>query len=280
MTSPRPPPKRDPALLYETNSPTRASGIRIMSLWKWNVSPPCPMMRWPLDGYSIRVRPSERTPGGRSSWRVSIARTVSGFRMVAPSSVPSREEGEHETRHIRGCGRERAGGSGWNKLEVLRPLGRGHVSPRHGRFQLGRQRLHEGRTLHAQRLQDMGRDVSFERLVRDALHDVTGQRESVIGIGGDGARAENLLRLGGNQIVPERPHFFRARHEQILQHLLEPRRMGEKPPQCDRLHECLRNGEIGVSFTSRSRSSFPCSTNCMTAVAVKTFEMEPGRNNV
>ena len=31
---------------------------------------------------------------------------------------------------------------------------------------------------------------------------------------------------------------------------------------------------------SLSRSSLPCSTSCMTAVQVKSFEIEPGRNSV
>ena len=33
-------------------------------------------------------------------------------------------------------------------------------------------------------------------------------------------------------------------------------------------------------LTSLSRSSLPCSTSCMTAVQVKSFEIEPGRKSV
>ena len=47
------------------------------------------MIRWPFIEYSINVSPNPLIIGCNSNWRLSICRTVSGFKIATPSTVPS-----------------------------------------------------------------------------------------------------------------------------------------------------------------------------------------------
>ena len=86
-----------------------------------------------------------------------------------------------------------------------------------------RRQLHEGRVVHAERLEDVMRHVSRELFTRDALHDVAGQRRRIVGIGDDLSRRENTARHMLLQILADGILLTRLLQEEFADAFLEAR---------------------------------------------------------
>ena len=135
--------------------------------------------------------------------------------------------------------------------------------------------------LHAERREDVLRDVLVERLARHALDDVAGERGGVVGIRGRGARRVDAL---GDPVLEGR---VERRGSRFSSFAISPRITSSMPAVWVMMLRSVTGlpsyGGILKSMyllTSSSRSSLPCSTSCITAVQVNSLETEPGRNSV
>ena len=175
--------------------------------------------------------------GGREDPRAAVAAAL--------------QLGEHEARHRLAAGRQRAGRRRVHQLE--RPWRRAgvRIAQRHVRRQRLRQRLAEAGVPHAQRLQDVLLHVVVERLAGHALHDVARQRRAVVGIRGHLARW--IHALGHPLLHPRRVAqvVLRVGGEQVLDRLLEARRVRHQLAQRHRLAVARRYPEIEVAVHVR-----------------------------
>ncbi len=99
---------------------------------------------------------------------------------------------------------------------------------------------------HAERLEDVLRDIGLERLAGDALHDVAGQGRAVVGIGG---RRAGLVHPLGDPLlhrIGQGPHALGVGVDQVADRLLEAAGVGHQPAQGDRAVGAFRNLEIEV----------------------------------
>ncbi len=101
---------------------------------------------------------------------------LGGFRakdlLVAEFAVL--EMGDHEIAHVESRGGDAARGKSFDEFKRLGLLRRFAIAARHQGQEIGRERLHEGGSLHVQRRVDMFGDVLREGLAGDALDDVSG----------------------------------------------------------------------------------------------------------
>ena len=157
---------------------------------------------------------------------------------------------EHEARHVRDGRSERASRAcGMNEFEAVR-LERAcfeRVAAGHARRQRLGQRLAEGAALHAERLEDVLRDVVVEGLARHGLDDVPGQRRGPVRVRRAGAIAEvsrgrpHACRLVGRQPFAERQQVFGLAREQVADAaVLEAGRVRHDVAQLHRLGEGRR----------------------------------------
>ncbi len=157
------------------------------------------------------------------------------------------EMGDHEMRHVRAGGRQRAGRRRFDVLEIARLLVGGlKIALGHAGIERRGQRLHEGRMQHAQRRQNVVGDVVGVGFARQALHDVARQRAAIVRIGDDLAWRIDAGRHVLHQIVAQGKEVARLFHERLGNAFLKPRRMGHEVAHRDGLPELLGNLEIEI----------------------------------
>jgi len=152
----------------------------------------------------------------------------------------------HEMRHIVRRRRQAAGRPSLHELEILRRLRHLVISLRHQRLQIGGQRLAKRAVGHAQRYENVLLDVVVERHPRNALHDVAGECGSIIRVRRSRSRREDFLRHMGLHILLQRAHVRGVGDEQLLQRLLETRRVCHQVLHGDGLAEGRGDLEVEI----------------------------------
>src|SRR5437762_11909187 len=107
-------------------------------------------------------------------------------------------------------------------------------------------RLIERRIVHPQRFQNVILDVTLKLFAAHTLDDVSGKRESKIGIRRNFTRRENTSGHFIHEIRAQRFDIAFVRDEEILQYFLESAGVSKQLPQRDRLRISFWDWKIEV----------------------------------
>ncbi len=169
------------------------------------------------------------------------------FQDLRIAQLPLPQVGQHEAAHVRAGRRQAAGRRHVDDLEALGRLLDAVVALRHLRRQRRRQRLAEGRALHAQRREDVLFDVVVERLAADAFDDVAGQRRRIIRIALRGAGIVDVRRHVAFQYLAQVGRG-RTVGDQVARRFFQARGVRHRVAQRQRLAVARRDLEVDVAI--------------------------------
>ena len=185
-----------------------------------------------------------------------LARGI-GFQDAIAVELAAIEVRQHEPRHVGARRGQRSGGSRADDLERDRLARRLVIARGEVAAHAFRHRLAEGRILHAEWIEDVPFDIIVERLARDTLDDISGQRGAVVRISRRFARVEDAFRhpllqqfviwRDGIAIVTDQPFDL----------LFEARGVGHQLAHRHRFAIALGNREIEILVHVRVQIDAP-----------------------